>query len=68
MTTSILSIIGSLAGIALTYYLSNAVAKWLRGMRESQNRTEAAKAKEQAQAENQRANEEGDKLKEIDRG
>lgn len=68
MTASIWNILGSLIGFVGTWYLSKTIAKWLRGVHEKQNRDAAERARIEAQRDNQRANQEGDVLRDIDRG
>lgn len=62
----IVQIIGSLLAIVASWYVSKQLAKWLQAYRTKRQQSEVEEVRKDSQAENQQANSESDKLKEID--
>lgn len=66
MTSTILQIVAAILGVFATWWIGKQVTKWLQAYRTSRQKSEAEQARKDAQATNQKANQESDRLKEID--
>lgn len=65
-TQSVAYILASLAGIFATYWILKKLTPWYQAYKNKKTTDEIAEAKEDASSDNQKANAESDKLKEID--
>lgn len=66
MTSTILTILGSILGILATWYVGKNLTKWLQAWRTKQQQGEVEDARNQAKQDNQQANSESDALRKID--
>lgn len=65
-TQSIAYIIASIFGVYATYWILKKLTPWYQAYKNKKMTDEIAEAKKEASSDNQKANTESDKLKEID--